>query len=87
MFGVLFVAPVPPDFRKTPAGRHAISMFRTLLLLVEQASVCATRLSPLKSLGVITAIKSTLMTLVSAVSFYWKYRKISRAAVQLAGFA
>lgn len=79
---LLFAVPVPPDFRESPAGRHAISMFRATIAAAVLAGLCALLLSPLKLLNAAAAAVPIAIVLAVGISFYWQNRKLAPAAVQ-----
>ena len=79
---LLFAVPVPPDFRESPAGRHAISMFRAAIAAVLVAGVCALLLSPARLLNLTALAVPISILLAGGVSFYWQHSKLALAAVQ-----
>lgn len=79
---LLFAVPVPPDFRESPAGRHAISMFRVAIAVIVLAGVCALLLSPAKLLNVTALAVPIAIVLAGGVSFYWQNRTLAPIAVQ-----
>ena len=38
---LLFAVPVPPNFRESRAGRHAVAAYRTAIAVVALAGACA----------------------------------------------
>jgi uncharacterized membrane protein len=82
---LLFAVPVPPDFRESRTGRHAIWMFRVAVATVVLAGICALLLSPTEHLNAIASAAPIAMLLAGGASFYWQNRKLSAAAVQFAG--
>ncbi len=79
---LLFAVPVPPDFRQTPAGRHAIRMFRVVIAAVVIAAVGALLISSGEFLSAIAAYAPFAILAAAGVSFYWQNRKLAPAAVQ-----
>jgi uncharacterized membrane protein len=79
---LLFAVPVPPDFRESRAGRHAISTFRTTIAVVMVAGVCALLLSPAKLLNATMAAVWLAVFLTGGISFYWQNRRLAPATVQ-----
>jgi uncharacterized membrane protein len=79
---LLFAVPVPPAFRESRAGRHAISRFRTAIAAAVLAGVCALLLSPAELLNATAAAVPIAILLAFVISFYWQNRKLAPAAVQ-----
>jgi len=79
---LLFAVPVPPDFRDSRAGRHAISTFRAIIAVAMVAGVCALLLSPGKLLNATMAAAWLAIFLTGGISFYWQNRRLAVAAVQ-----
>jgi hypothetical protein len=65
---LLFAVPVPPDFRESPAGRHAISRFRAIVATAVLAGVCALLLSPTKFLNTTAAVVPMAILLACGIS-------------------
>jgi uncharacterized membrane protein len=81
---LLFAVPVPPDFRESGAGRHAIRMFRMVVLTAVLAGVCALPLSPASLLDVTAAAAPLAIFLAGGIGFVWQNRQLAPAAVQFA---
>ena len=79
---LLFAVPVPPDFRESRAGRHAISMFRVTVAAAVLAGLCALLLAPAGLLGATTVAAPIAILLAGGISFYRQNRKLTPAAVQ-----
>jgi len=79
---LLFAVPVPPDFRESSAGRHAIRMFRLLIAAVVVAAACAVLLAPPGLLNVTATAIPLAMLLAGGLGFAWQNRALAAAAVQ-----
>jgi uncharacterized membrane protein len=79
---LLFAVPVPPDFRESRAGRHAISMFRAAIGAAVLAGLCALLLSPAKLLHATATAVPIAIVLAGGLSFCWQNRKLAPAVVQ-----
>ena len=79
---LLFAVPVPPDFRESQAGRHAILMFRAAVACVVLAGVGVLLVSPTELLSVAAAAVPIAILSAAGISFYWQNRKLAPAAVQ-----
>lgn len=81
---LLFAVPVPPDFRQSRAGQHAIRMFRLVIVVVVAAAAGALLLSPARLLGVTAAVAQIAIVLAGVISFRWQNHALASAAVQFA---
>src|SRR5688572_25452061 len=79
---LLFAVPVPPDFRRSAAGRHAVSMFRLAIAATVIVGVCALLLSPAELLNTAATVTPIAIVMVGFTSFYWQNRKLAPSAVQ-----
>jgi len=79
---LLFAVPVPPDFRESRAGRHAISKFRAAIGAVVLVGVCALLLAPAKLLDATATAVPIGILLAGGISFYWQNRRLATVAVQ-----
>jgi uncharacterized membrane protein len=79
---LLFAVPVPPDFRHSRAGQHAIRMFRLVIAVVVVAAAGALLLSPADFLSVTAAVAPIAILLAGVVCFRWQNRALAAAAVQ-----
>lgn len=79
---ILFAVPVPPDFRKSCAGRRAVSVFRSTTVIAVLAGICALLLSPARLLNAVATAMPITLLVVCSVSFYWQNRRLAPAAVQ-----
>ncbi len=79
---ILFAVPVPPDFRKSPAARRAILMFRFTVVAVVLTGISALLLSPERLLNSIATAVPIAILLAAGISFYSQNRKLTPAAVQ-----
>jgi uncharacterized membrane protein len=82
---LLFGVPVPPDFRESPMGRHAISMFRLAIAAVVLAGICVLLLTPAERLNSVAGLLPLAIPLTAGICFYWQHRKLAPAAVQFQG--
>ena len=82
---ILFAVPVPADFRASPAGRRAITVFRTSVAAVVLAGVCTLLLSPARLLNLIASAVPLAILVSGGLAFYWRYRTLRPAAVPVAG--
>ena len=82
---LLFGVPVPPDFRESPMGRHAISMFRAAIAAVVLAGMCVLLLTPADRLDSVAGFVPLAIPLTAGICFYWQHRKLAPAAVQFRG--
>jgi len=73
---------VPPDFRQSRAGRHAIRMFRRTILAVVVVAACAVLLSPAGLLNATAAAAPFAILLAGGIGFRWQNRRLAPAAVQ-----
>jgi uncharacterized membrane protein len=81
---LLFAVPVPPGFRTSDAGRHAIWMFRVIISAVVVAAICALLLSPIEVLNWTAAAAPIAIPLAGVIGFWWQNRRLVRVAVQFA---
>ena len=81
---LLFAVPVPAGFRESPAGRHAIAMFRLVVVAVVFAGVCALLLAPVEFMGAVVPAVVISPILAGGFAFYWQNRKIAPLAVSVA---
>jgi uncharacterized membrane protein len=79
---LLFAVPVPPDFRQSRAGRHAIRMFRLVIVAVVAAAASALLLSPARLLNAAVAAMPIAILLAGGICFRWQNRALASAAVQ-----
>lgn len=81
---LLFAVPMPPEFRETDAGRHAISAFRTVIACVSATGICVLLLSPPRLLNAVANIVPVAILLAGVFSFIWQNRRLAPFAVQFA---
>lgn len=81
---LLFAVPVPSDFRQSRAGRHAIRMFRVVVVIAVLAGIGALLLSPAGVLTFTATAVALAIPLAGYAGFYWQNRKLASAAVQYA---
>jgi len=79
---LLFAVPVPPDFRQSRAGQHAIRMFRLVIVVVVAAAAGALLLSPASFLSATAAIAPIAIVLAGVISFRWQNHALAAAAIQ-----
>lgn len=82
---LLFAVPVPPGFRESSAGRHAIWMFRVCILAVVVAAICVLLLSPIGVLNATAAAVPIAIPLAGGIGFWWQSRRLAAVAVQVTG--
>jgi len=79
---LLFAVPVPPDFRASPAGRHAIRMFRLVVAAAAVAGACALLLAPAGLANAMAGAMPIAISLAGAVAFWRQNRALAAAAQQ-----
>ncbi|HEY4933423.1 MAG TPA: DUF5808 domain-containing protein [Terriglobales bacterium] len=82
---LLFAVPVPPDFRQSRAGQHAIRMFRLVIVMVVAAAAGAMLLSPASFLSMTAAVAPIAIVLAGVITFRWQNHALAVAAIQFTG--
>jgi uncharacterized membrane protein len=82
---ILFAVPVLPGFRQSRAARHAIRMFRLVIVAVVVAAASALLLFPPGLLNATAAAMPIAILLAGGIGFYWQNRTLAAAAVQFTG--
>jgi uncharacterized membrane protein len=80
---LLFAVPVPPDLRESRAGRHAIRMFRLVIVAVVAAATGALLLFPARLLNATAGAMPIAILLAAGIGFRWQNRALAAAAVQV----
>jgi len=80
---ILFAVPVPPDFRQTPAGRHAINMFRLVVAAAVLAGIGALLLSPIQLIDTVQTIVTTGTLICAFLAYYRQYRTVTPYAAEI----
>jgi uncharacterized membrane protein len=79
---ILFAVPVPPDFRNSPAGRHAVAMYRWAVAAAALAGTAALLLVPANLFDAAATAVPLALLMVSGAGFYRQHRRLALAAVQ-----
>jgi len=79
---LLFAVPVPPGFRESPAGRHAIRMFRLAIVAAVLAGACALLLAPAGLANAMAGAMPIAISLAGAVAFWRQNRALAASAQQ-----
>ena len=79
---LLFAVPVPPDFRESPAGRHAIRMFRLIVAAAVAAGACALLLAPAGLANAMAGAMPIAISLAGVLAFWRQNRALAAAAQQ-----
>jgi uncharacterized membrane protein len=82
---LLFAVPVPPDFRRSSPGRHAITMFRLVVGAAVLAGLGVFLVSPLGLMSFLEPLVVLGTLGVTMFAFYWQYRALAPFAVTHAG--
>jgi uncharacterized membrane protein len=82
---LLFAVPVPPDFRQSPAGRHALAMFRMTVTAAVLVGIALLLLSPIRIINVAVEAVTVGTVLCTLIAFYWQYRALTPFAVTIVG--
>ena len=81
---LLFAVPVPPDFRQSRAGQHAVRMFRLVIVVVVIAATGALLLSPASFLNMTAAVAPIAIVLAGVIGFRRQNHVLAAAAIQFA---